>query len=108
MAHPVLGACDASTSCSVGSLCLSHASFVFILQNLNLPEHERLLPENLLLFGVIPGPDAPSTLRPYLDLAVDELLSLRVGVPAADVDAKEPAFTLHARLLFTMADYPGE
>lgn len=77
------------------------------MQNLNLPEHERLLPENLILFGVVPGPDSPATLKPYLDLLVDELLELNVGVPAVDVDSKSPEFTLRARLLFTTADYPG-
>ncbi len=89
--------------CSFRSHCVLRCT----VQNLNLDESARLLPENLLLFGVVPGPDAPSTLKPYLDLAVDELLALHEGVPAVDVDVKEQSFMLHARLLFTMADYPG-
>jgi hypothetical protein len=63
---------------------------------------------NLLLFGVVPGPKAPQSLNAFLDLCVDELLEMDLGVPATDCDAKRPDFTLRARLLFTMGDYPGK
>ena len=43
---------------------------------LNLPPHLRYLPENVLLVGVIPGPDKPAVdqINPYIKLLVDDLL----------------------------------
>lgn len=75
---------------------------------LNLPEHLRNNPANMLLIGIIPGPHSPSYMAPYLDPLVDELLELKSpGVIAIDGSRNNEEFVLHARLMTVVADYPG-
>lgn len=75
---------------------------------LNLPEHLRYNPANMLLIGVVPGPFSPRIMAPYLDPLVDELILLkRPGVSVVDASRNNETFTLRARLMTVVADYPG-
>lgn len=46
----------------------------------NLPRHMRFKPSNIILLGLIPGPDLPENINHYLSPLVDELKELAVGV----------------------------
>jgi hypothetical protein len=85
----------------------TYSMWPIMMTVLNLPEHLRNQPANMLLLGVVPGPDAPRTIQPYLDLIVDELLELQRGVPAIDASRGGIDFILYARLLVVCADYKG-
>ena len=43
---------------------------------LNLPHHIRSKSGAMMLAGIVPGPNEPQTLQPYLDLVVDDLTQL--------------------------------
>ena len=43
---------------------------------LNLPHHIRSKSGAMMLTGIVPGPNEPKTLQPYLDLVVDDLTQL--------------------------------
>ena len=58
----------------------------------------------LCLLGA--GKKQPSSLGPYLEPLVDELLELHAGVPAFDAFQKEE-FTLQAHLVLNVLDIPA-
>jgi hypothetical protein len=75
---------------------------------LNLPENLRHKSGYLLLIGVIPGPNAPSNMDPYLQILVDELLYLwNEGMEIADPTIGGRKVKVRVKLLFTCADYPA-
>jgi hypothetical protein len=76
-----------------------------VLTILNLPRHTRNLPGSMLLVGIIPGNKEPSNMDPYLDILVDEILSLN-GSTFYDGYQKE-TFKLHIDILLHVLDYPG-
>jgi hypothetical protein len=84
-----------------------YSMWPIIITVLNLPPDLRGRPEAMLLLGIIPGPGAPKSLNPYLELLVDELIFEGTdGVMTFDA-YREEYFELHARLLPFVADYPG-
>ncbi|XP_070564970.1 uncharacterized protein [Ptychodera flava] len=51
----------------------------------NLPRQERFMPENLILVGLLPGPNEPKkNINSYLEPLVNELQELAVGVKMKD------------------------
>ncbi|XP_070548680.1 uncharacterized protein [Ptychodera flava] len=51
----------------------------------NLPRQERFMPENLILVGLLPGPnEPPKNINSYLEPLVNELQELAVGVKMKD------------------------
>lgn len=77
---------------------------------LNLPENLRHRASNLLLVGLIPGPKAPKSMNPYLDIVVNELRHLytegfSVRDPTLPLD--HPPIKVRVKLLYTCADYPA-
>jgi hypothetical protein len=77
-----------------------------MFQVLNLPEHLRRLSHNIILAGIIDGPHEPKCMSTYLSVIVQQLRQLDHGVVLMDRVKREP-FVCRARLLFTVADYPG-
>ena len=54
----------------------NYSSWNFMFQILNLPVGLRIKAENMLLFTVVPGPRAPSSMNGIIDLFVTELETL--------------------------------
>lgn len=78
-----------------------------MLTNLNLPHKVRNLFHNILQVGVIPGnkQGEPTSLEPYLNILVDELLSL-TGYTMYDSYQQAP-FNFKVKLLLHILDYRG-
>lgn len=73
---------------------------------LNLPHHIRSKSGAMMLTGIVPGPNEPKTLQPYLDLVVDDLTQLnKITIYDAYCDEK---FKLQVSILLTVCDYPGQ
>ena len=74
---------------------------------LNLPCHLRNKFEHILLVTIIPptGYKEPADLNPYLEIVVDELLSLSNSV-FYDVYRHAP-FNVKTHILLNVLDYPG-
>ena len=62
----------------------------------NLPPEERFKQENILLLGVIPGPQQPKDIDSFLRPLVNELKNLQEGVPAVYNGFTKDYFVLHA------------
>ena len=78
-----------------------------MLTVLNLPKRLRNLFANMLLVGIIPGNGGrePKAVDPYLEVVVDELLTLS-GSNFYDAFRKAP-FTFKVQVLNYVLDYPG-
>lgn len=77
-----------------------------ILFNYNLPPEVRFHLQNILCVGVIPGPNKPKDFDSFQWPLVEELLKLKIGVPAFDVRASE-VFALRAYLVLNFGDMPA-
>jgi len=73
---------------------------------LNLPPHLRSVSKYVLCTGIQSGPGKSKNHETYMKHEVQKLLLLNKGVPAYDADRQEN-FTLYARMLFAIGDYPG-
>jgi hypothetical protein len=77
----------------------------------NLPENYRHRKPFVLIAGMIPGPKAPKSVRPYLSIFVAELNRLDAdgfGVVVTDPKEKKSyAYQLKVKLLFTSCDLPA-
>ena len=69
-------------------------SLVLIINN--LPPEERFKRENLLVLGLIPGPQQPKDIDSFLRPLVNELKRLEVGIPMVYNGATKDYFQLHA------------
>ena len=78
-----------------------------VLINLNLPPELRVKKENILLCGIIPGPNSPKDIHSFLQPFIDELLQLEAGVPRVHDGSNESLFTLHAYLCLCSGDLPA-
>lgn len=86
---------------------VSYSMWPIFLTILNLPRHVRNLFSNILLVGIIPGKGSKeaSNIQPYLEVLVDEILSLSNQVI---FDAyHEAPFKLKVEVLLYVLDYPG-
>lgn len=74
---------------------------------LNLPPHLRSVSKFVLCTGIQSGPGKSKNHRTYMDHEVKKLLMLNGGIPAYDAHTGED-FTLYARMIVTLGDYPGK
>src|SRR5438046_6357687 len=85
----------------------SQAWWPLLLVNLNLKPDERFKKHNLLLCGIIPGPNNPKDIHSFLRPIIDELKELATGIEDVyDAFAKE-TFTLQAHLVLINTDLPA-
>ena len=86
---------------------VSYSMWPIILTILNLPREIRYSYGNIWLVGTIPGNGTkePNSLDPYLDILVDELLSIS-NKEVFDAYQGAP-FKLKAEILMYVLDYPG-
>ena len=90
------------------SMNLSHSTWPIILVNYNLPPWLCMKQENLILSTIISGPDSPgNSIDVFMQPLIAELKELwDVGVETYDALAGKN-FTLRARVLWTISDFPG-
>lgn len=62
----------------------------------NLPPDQRFKKENVLLLGIIPGPNQPKDLDSFLRPLINELKELQTGIPNVYNGATREYFKLHA------------
>lgn len=87
----------------------SHTIFPMMLVCLNLSPEIRFLQDNIILLGIMPGPDKPKDIDSYLRPMINEFKSLEQGVPGV-LDASSPTrskFTLRAYIVAVTADMPA-
>lgn len=86
---------------------VSYSMWPIVLTILNLPPKIRYSFSNLLLVGIVPGNNQkePSSLDPYLEILVDELLGLS-NKTMFDAYRNAP-FQLKVQLFMFILDYPG-
>ena len=73
---------------------------------LNFPHHLRIKSGSLLLTGLIPGPKEPKETDPYVNVLVDDIMTLN-KLTVYDGYKKEN-FHLKANILLHIFDYPGQ
>ena len=86
---------------------VSYSMWPIMLTLLNLPRHLRNSFQNIWLLGIIPsnGPKEPANLDPYLEVVVDEILSLS-NKTLYDSYTRAP-FQVKLHLMLYVLDYPG-
>ena len=82
------------------------AVWPLILVNYNLPPSERFKEENLIIFGVIPGPKQPNGMNSYLRPLIDEFKILEKGIEVWDAILSAQRI-LHAYILVVGGDQPA-
>ena len=84
----------------------SYSLGVMYLAILNLPRHERFLPHNVMVVGIIPGPEEPSlTINSFLQPLIDELKQLWNGIIIESNGIKQ---FVRATLLCVACDIPAD
>jgi Transposase family tnp2 len=78
-----------------------------LLVNLNLEPQKRFKQHNLLLCGIIPGPNNPKDIHSFLRPIVDELKELAAGIDNVYDAFTQSHFTLRAHLVLVTADLPA-
>ncbi len=73
---------------------------------LNLPRRTRYKAGSLFLAGIIPGRKEPKNIDPYLDILVDELITIN-GSKLYDAYRNED-FSLKVKVVLNVFDYPGQ
>ena len=86
---------------------VTYSMWPIMMTILNLPRHVRNCFSNILLLGIIPGSGRKEaqSLSPYLELIVDELLSL-ADITLFDAYKGAP-FKVKVELMLYILDYPG-
>lgn len=84
---------------------VTYSMWPIVLTVLNLPSDVRHLFSNFMLVGIVPGPSEPASLNPYLEILVDEILSL-TNMKVYDAYSMAP-FNLKVEILLHVLDYPG-
>lgn len=85
-----------------------HSITPIVAMILNLPESLRHQANNLILVGLIPGPKAPASYNPYMQMVVDELKKLfTIGFSIEDPTIGHSKVIVKVKLLYTCADYPA-
>lgn len=73
---------------------------------LNFPHHVRMRAGSMILAGLIPGPKEPKNTDPYVEVLVDDVLSLN---KLKVYDAyKNEMFQLKANIVLHIFDYVGQ
>ena len=84
----------------------NYSMWPMFLIPLNLPHHMRSKSGAMMLTGIVPGPNEPETLQPYLDLVVDDLAQLN---KMSFYDAyHDEDFKVQAYIQLHICDYPGQ
>ena len=84
----------------------SYSTCPMTLVLLNFPHHIRMLAGSMILTGLIPGPKEPKKTDAYVEVLVDDVLSLN---KLKLYDAyKNENFQLKANVLLHIFDYPGQ
>jgi len=78
-----------------------------LLINLNLHPKLRVKKQNLMLCGVIPGPNNPKDIHSFLRVMVDELKELEEGIGNVYDASTKMQFTLRAHLVIVSGDLPA-
>ena len=73
---------------------------------LNFPHQYRTSAVSMLMVGIIPGREEAKSLKPYLDLLVEELNRIN-GIEMYD-GYQCQTFSLKAAVQFSVLDYPGQ
>ena len=86
----------------------NHSCGVIYLVLMNLPREKRFKPQNVIIVGIIPGPNEPkgdnnSFLKPF----VDELIDFWDGVIIADTLLPGGMFKVRVALLALCCDVPA-
>lgn len=84
---------------------ISYSMWPITLTILNLPFHIRNLPRSIVLAGIIPGKSEPQNIDPYIEILVDEIVSLN-SLQCYD-GYQEEYFDIKIDILFHILDYPG-
>ncbi|GBC47879.2 transposase domain-containing protein [Rhizophagus irregularis DAOM 181602=DAOM 197198] len=80
--------------------------WIVLFINANLPPHQRVKKENLLITSIIPGPKAPKNFNSFMKPIVEELCLLNDGVECYD-GATNENFLLKVTVLSWSGDTPG-
>ncbi|GET52716.1 transposase domain-containing protein [Rhizophagus irregularis DAOM 181602=DAOM 197198] len=80
--------------------------WIVLFINANLPPHQRVKKENLLITSIIPGPKAPKNFNSFMKPIVEELCLLNDGVECYD-GATNENFLLKVMVLSWSGDTPG-
>jgi hypothetical protein len=83
-----------------------HACWPILFTNYNIPPQHRQEKNNLLLGGIIPGPQQPKYIDTFLQPLIEELHQLQEGVDCIDALTNEK-FKLRAHLLCISGDMPA-
>ena len=76
---------------------------------LNLPESIRMKYQMLILNAIMPGPNKPEDIQPYMHVVVDELEILyREGIKVIDASDGNKEKIVRVKLLYTVADGPAQ
>ena len=85
---------------------VSYSMWPIVLFPLNLPGSVRKLSTSLMLARIIPGPKEAKNIDPYMEIIIDNVLSLN-GIEIYDACDKT-TFKLKSNILLYMFDYPGQ
>lgn len=83
------------------------AVWPLILINLNLPPIERTKAENMIVAGIIPGPNGPTDLDSFLRPVVDEFTLLFRGVDDVYDGHAQETFKLRGHIALVTGDLPA-
>ena len=84
---------------------VTHSVGVIFMTVMNLPRASRYIEDNVILVGIIPGPNEPHfTVNSYLDLLIDELLELWSGVELSTAVGKRK---IRCAVLCASCDIPA-
>lgn len=89
-----------------GKQSRKHTAWPLLFFNYNLPPEVRFHKAYLLCAGIIPGPKKPWDMDSFLFPAIEELVSLILGVPAFDA-LERSTFMLRAYLILAFGDIPA-
>ena len=73
----------------------------------NLPREERFNIENIILVGMLPGPNEPSNINPYLSRLVEDLNSLYKEVSFRNTSSLSSVSSIRGILVAVMCDLPA-
>lgn len=85
-----------------------HTVWPIILLNYNLSPEIRFKQENIVCFGIVPGPKKPSDFKSFLWPLVQQFKILHRGVEALDGSQLNARFTLRAHIVVIGTDMPAK
>jgi len=87
---------------------INHSCGVIYLVLMNLPREERFKLENVIIVGIIPGPNEPKgNINSFLEPLVDELLDLWNGMIITSKDPEIGLLRIRVALLALCCDIPA-